>query len=120
MLAFIATDSTIQGMKTITVDVLYERIEANSDAVAIVDVRTKQEFDAEHIRGALHIPQTELENETVLRELPKERTIYLICRSGSRSRSAQSFLYQNGITDTYNVIGGMLMWKAMHFPTVTR
>jgi rhodanese-related sulfurtransferase len=49
-----------------------------SDAVIVVDVRPREEYDAGHIVGALSIPLPELEGR--IEELPREKTIVLYCR----------------------------------------
>ncbi|MDF3130228.1 rhodanese-like domain-containing protein [Kiritimatiellaeota bacterium B1221] len=62
-------------------------------AVQWVDVRTLAEFNAGHIPGAIHLPYDEIQADHVLiqkDELNREDTLYLYCRSGRRSRIAQS------------------------------
>jgi rhodanese-related sulfurtransferase len=49
-----------------------------TDAVLVVDVRPREEYDAGHIVGAISIPLAEL--DTRIEELPREKTIVLYCR----------------------------------------
>ena len=52
-----------------------------------------------------------------LNEVPKDRKVYVICRSGSRSAQASQVLTDGGHRNVYNVDGGMLAWEAAGFPT---
>ena len=60
----------------------------------LVDVRTKAEYDAFHIAGAINIPVDELRDR--LSELPKDRHIRLLCHSAIRSYIAARILAQMG------------------------
>lgn len=81
--------------------------------VLLVDVRRPDEFTDElgHVPGATlmvldHLPQ-------VIGELPTDKTIVFICRSGGRSGKAAAFAQENGLTDVYNMKGGMLLWNQL-------
>ena len=73
---------------------------------AILDVREKGEYEAGHIRGAVNVPLSELRDR--LGELPKDRPLYLHCRSGQRSYYACRILAARGFRDVYNIAGGFL------------
>jgi len=49
-------------------------------------------------------------------ELPRDRPLLMICRSGARSGQATAFLLSNGWTDVSNVAGGMLAWLQAGLP----
>jgi len=55
------------------------------------------------------IPQDELKKR--MDEVPKDKPVVLICNTGVRSYEAQLNLRQRGITDTYNLQGGMATVK---------
>jgi rhodanese-related sulfurtransferase len=74
----------------------------------IIDVREHDEWEAGHIDGALHIPMMEV--PVRLAEIPDDREVLVICRSGSRSARVAGFLVQRGV-DAFNVSGGMLAWS---------
>lgn len=61
----------------------------------IVDVRSKNEYNAEHLVGAINIPLDELENSN----LDKNKLIFVYCKSGTRSNIAYETLTNLG----YNV-----------------
>ena len=50
--------------------------------------------------------------ETVLKDIPKDKTLYLHCRSGVRSADSIAFLSEVGydLEKMYNVEGGILAW----------
>ena len=83
----------------------------------LIDVREKDEWQSGHARGAQHIPLGSLSHQ--LSQLPRDRDVLLICRSGNRSGSAHGLLARQGFTRAFNVSGGMLAWTRAGLP-VTR
>ena len=71
----------------------------------LLDVREKIELAVEHVPGAVTIPLGELRSR--LDELPRDREILVICRSGQRAYTATRMLVQNGF-DARVISGGML------------
>ena len=75
-----------------------------ADGATILDVRTKEEYDAEHIKNAILIPLQVLpQNLDKVKTLPSPIVAY--CRSGRRSGIATKILNKAGV-ETYNG-GGM-------------
>ena len=75
------------------------------DSGFILDVRQPAELAVEYMPGAVNIPLPELRAR--LGELPRDREILLVCRSGQRAYYATRILLQNGF-NARNVAGGML------------
>jgi NADPH-dependent 2,4-dienoyl-CoA reductase/sulfur reductase-like enzyme/rhodanese-related sulfurtransferase len=71
----------------------------------LLDVRHPQELAVEQVPGALNIPLDELRSR--LDELPHDREIHIICRSGQRAYYATRILLQNGF-NARSISGGML------------
>ena len=71
----------------------------------VLDVREKAELAVEHVPGAVNIPVHELRSR--LDELPRDREIRVVCRSGQRAYYATRLLVQKGF-DARTVSGGML------------
>lgn len=75
------------------------------EGAMIIDVRTKEEFKAGHIPGAINIPLNNL--PTQLTSIPKNKVIITCCASGMRSSSAKNLLQSKGYTTVYNGGGWM-------------
>lgn len=80
-------------------------------APLVVDVRTKKEFTAGHIDGALHLPLGDLTRRAS--EIPRDRRVATICEGGYRSALAASVLARAGLDNVGNVTGGMSAWRAL-------
>ena len=81
----------------------------SGDEMIILDVRTKEEFDAGHIAGAILVP-----NETIIDEQPEllpdlDAEILVYCRSGNRSAQAAKKLIAMGYTNVAD-FGGIIDW----------
>lgn len=55
----------------------------------IVDVRTKEEYEESHLKGAINIPYDQIDENI---ELDKDKTILVYCKSGRRSHIAYTTL----------------------------
>lgn len=80
----------------------------------LLDVRTLEEYAEGHIKGALLIPVQELQQR--ISEVPKDRQVYVYCRSGVRSVRASNILVKAGYTRIENVQGGFMAWKDAGYP----
>lgn len=83
---------------------------------ALLDVRESDEYDAGHAPAAQPLPLSELAER--LGDVPTDRTVVCICRSGNRSARAVAFLRRKGI-DAMNLTGGMRDWESSGLPVVT-
>ena len=103
---------------TISVSEAKEKI-FNSSDLLVLDVRTNDEFEEGHIRGAYLIPHTVIMNRQD--ELPdnKSQPILVYCRSGSRSVTASNTLVTLSYTQIYNMAQGFNAWKDAGFPYET-
>jgi rhodanese-related sulfurtransferase len=82
----------------------------------LLDVREQDEWVAGHAPEARHIPLGELGMRSG--EIPADRTVYVICRSGNRSAHAAHALNGAGWC-AVNVAGGMHDWQAAGRPMVS-
>ena len=64
------------------------------------------EFENGHIKGAINIPLSELRQR--INEIPKDRTVYLHCRTGQRSYNATLALQNLGFNNVVNITGSFL------------
>lgn len=89
-----------------------------SGKYTVIDVRTKEEYDAGHIKGALNIDyyndDFEEKIESQLKDKNKPYIVY--CRSGMRSLYSAQILEDLGYTDVTNMKGGFLAWQSAGKP----
>ncbi|HTL98954.1 MAG TPA: rhodanese-like domain-containing protein [Holophagaceae bacterium] len=67
----------------------------------VVDVRTPGEWEEGHAEASLLLPLNELPAR--FGELPKERALLMVCRSGGRSEQAAMFLQAMGYERVFNL-----------------
>lgn len=80
----------------------------------LIDVREYAEYAAGRVAGSKLMPLGEIDIRHG--EINRDEEIYLICRSGVRSRKAQLKLNELGITNTANVVGGFEAWRQAGLP----
>lgn len=87
-----------------------DRVEAmaRSGQALIVDVREASEYRSGHIPRAKHISLGQLVQR--LREVPRDKPVVVVCRSGTRSSRAAELLMEAGYKNVYNMSGGMQRW----------
>ncbi len=93
--------------------------EIKADSVVLLDVRTPQEYAEGHIDGALNINiQSDDFRQRAEKELSKDSTILIYCRSGRRSMEAAGILSELGYK-VVNLKGGIIEWKGDGLPVTT-
>ena len=88
----------------------------NPDFV-IMDIRTPIKYIPEHLIGAINRDYYSPEFSTWLEELPKHKLYLIHCRSGGRSAIAFDMMVEMGFTKVVDMLGGILVWKNLGFPT---
>ena len=111
---FLFCNRTSPSQETREVDV-HEARRRQAAGALLVDVGELDEWAAGHAEGAYHTPLGQLAAR--LGELPRQREILLICRSGRRSAQAAGVLLHAGHSPVTNVIGGMQAWARTGLPT---
>ena len=89
--------------KQINVDKVRDLVESNN---YILDVRERGEYDRGHIKGAINIPLSELRGR--INEIPRDKPVYVHCRTGQRSYNAVLALQNLGFDNVYNITGSFL------------
>lgn len=79
----------------------------------VLDVRSDDEWNAGHIKGAKHIMLGDLPAAIAI--LPRNLPIITVCGSGYRSSIASSLLARHGLPDAESMYGGMSAWKRREF-----
>lgn len=75
----------------------------------ILDVRTKAEYDEQHIENAILLPVDDIQNGEFDLLPDKDQIILVYCRSGNRSKIASEALIEAGYTKVYD-FGGIIDW----------
>ena len=96
----------------ISVAQAYEKY--GQEDVIFLDVREQSEWDEFHAPLATLIPLGELDAR--LSELPKDKEIVVVCRSGNRSQVGREKLKAAGFTNVTSMAGGMIEWRSAGYP----
>ena len=98
------------------VEIAPQEAHQRRDEFQPVDVRSEHEFDGPlgHVQGALLVPPSDLSARA--RDLPTDRPLLLVCRSGARSGKACEQLTELGIGSVVNLAGGMIAWNQARLP----
>jgi NADPH-dependent 2,4-dienoyl-CoA reductase/sulfur reductase-like enzyme/rhodanese-related sulfurtransferase len=105
MAGFVASNVVRGEFRALTCGELRERLD-RAEALQVVDVRTREEYEGGHLDQAHLIPVDELRERC--HELdPRAKTV-VYCKIGLRGYLAAKILQQNGFTEVYNLTGGLL------------
>lgn len=80
----------------------------------ILDVRTPQETAQGMIEGAIEIDFLAPGFADAVKQLDKDKTYLVYCRSGNRSSQACTVMEEQGFSKLYNMLGGYNTWSAAH------
>lgn len=84
-------------------------------AIAIVDVREQSEHDATRVEGVPLLPMSELLAN--IDDLPTDRPLAILCRSGNRSGQVADYLTATGeYGEVANIEGGIIAWAVEGLP----
>lgn len=100
---YVASNLLNGNFKQVNIDKIRELVKQGS---YIIDVRELGEFESGHIKGAINIPLSELRGR--VDEIPKDKTVYIHCRTGQRSYNAVLALQNLGFSNVINVTGSYL------------
>ncbi|RME63725.1 MAG: rhodanese-like domain-containing protein [Caldilineae bacterium] len=82
--------------------------------VVVIDVREQWEYDEAHVPGVTLIPMGTIPDR--LDDIPRDKEVIVMCRSGNRSGQVTEFLRQAGFTNVHNMKGGILAWQEAGLP----
>jgi rhodanese-related sulfurtransferase len=100
------------------VEISIEQAAAQRDAGAfILDVREPSEWNEFHVPGSTLIPLGQLQAR--VNEVPKDKPVVVVCRSGNRSQVGRDVLKQAGFENVTSMKGGLTQWKNQGLPTVS-
>lgn len=85
-----------------------------SESIQLVDVRSFEEFQEKHIKGAQSIVFDSEFKENISR-LDKSKPVAVYCRTGRRSKECSQILMEQGFTKIYDLEGGLEKWEHENF-----
>ena len=108
----------VEHIERVAIDDLFARWDTDRDAVQILDVRERDEWDAGHIPGSVFTPYHDLAG--VPGELDGSRVIAVVCASGQRAAVGASLLQRHGAAEVWHVVdGGVPRWERQGWPVVS-
>ncbi len=84
----------------------YQMRDMVADSAFIIDIREKDQFEKGHLKAAVNIPFGQIRNR--ISELPRDKPIFIHCRTGQDSYNVALTLQYLGFEDVYNVCGGFM------------
>ena len=105
----------VEGLpKEVTVS---QAAKLRDEGAFILDVREPSEWQEAHVPDSTLIPLGQLAER--INEVPKDRQVVVICRSGNRSAQGRDVLLSAGYENVTSVAGGITDWRTSGFPTVS-
>lgn len=111
-----ARDITLRGFRLFAESAPAVEVSAVPSEAYLLDVREQDEWTAGHAPQAVHMPLHELRQRAG--EVPSDRQVYVVCRSGGRSAQATQALNEAG-WQAVNVSGGMQAWTVAGYDMVS-
>jgi len=93
-----------------------ELLEANPNSIVVVDVRTSEEYQQEHVPNAINIPLSNIIDNPAVLTFSREKPIVLYCRSGYRAGKAAEALQKHGYQNLQHLEGDMQDWLKAGLP----
>jgi rhodanese-related sulfurtransferase len=92
-----------------------EAVAKRDEGAFILDVRQPEEWEEYHIPGSTLIPLEQLDER--LAEVPGDREVVVVCRSGNRSQTGRDILLEAGFEQVTSMAGGVGEWRTAGYPT---
>ena len=107
----------VHNKSEITVQELSKSSEIDKK-IQILDIREDSERNHASINGTLHIKLSEIPQR--YHEIDKNKNVFVMCHTGTRSQSVVKWLKSQGYNNTVNVLGGIDAWAALIDRTIRR
>lgn len=93
-----------------------EVLDAGSDDLVLLDIRTPDEFNQARLSDAVNIDYYAADFRENLSALDLEATYVVYCRTGNRSASAVQIMQELGFQRVYEIDGGIARWYESGLP----
>jgi phage shock protein E len=86
------------------------------NTIKVLDVRTADEFNSGHIKGAINIDIRQADALSKIDKLNRKQKYIVHCRTNHRSGIAVEHMEQNGFKSIYQMMDGFAGWEANNLP----
>jgi rhodanese-related sulfurtransferase len=83
-------------------------------------VRTPQEWNAGHLKGAIHANVNDPGFQSTIEKIGKDKKVLVYCAAGGRSVTASNKMATLGWKNIWNMTGGYSSWSSAGLPTTTK
>jgi rhodanese-related sulfurtransferase len=101
---------------TITPQSALKLVEEKGSEITIMDIRPKDEFENEHIPGAVNLDYDGHQFQQKVDKLDKTKIYIIYCHSGVRGGYFMNKMKDSGFNGAYNILGGFVGWKVSKLP----
>lgn len=102
------------AIQKLTIEEYREQFDNSDTDYLLLDVREVDEFVQARLPKTINIPMSEFQFR--IDEVPEDKPIILVCRTGVRSMSVAQFLHASGYENLYNLEEGTLGWVQRGLP----
>ena len=106
--------NTSPALPSVDVAEADRRLREDPGRPVLLDVREQNEFVEVRAPGAVLLPTSSLAER--IGEVPTDRPLLVVCRTGVRSAAVTGYLARTGRSDVFNVTGGMEAWERAGLP----
>lgn len=115
---FVLTACGGKAVSVTNLDATQFQSKTQQAGVVTIDVRTKDEFDAGHIKGAINIDVDSATFDSEIAKLSKSATYAVYCHSGRRSGIATDKMAKAKFVSIFNLTNGIQDWMSVGLPLV--
>jgi len=109
--------NSVEQQNLVDVDAITVQKWLDEDRAILVDVREPDEFESEHIPGAVPLPLSQFDASALPSE--RDKKTVLACFIGGRSERAAELLLAAGHPQAFHLDGGLFAWKEAGLSTVS-
>lgn len=110
--SLITLNAQIKKMTSTEVNAMLKK----SHDFIVLDVRTADEFNAGHIKGAINIDIRQADALAKIDRLDRKAKYIVYCRTSNRSKTAVDHMAANGFMNVYHMIDGFIGWSQNELP----
>lgn len=118
LLIFVCSIGLYLSAQNVAMDInqFEAKLKSAGTNVQLIDVRTSDEFNKDHLQGAINYDIYESDFETNVGKLNKSKPIFVYCYSGGRSSQAANIMKKKGFKTIYDMSEGFKKWKTSGKP----